>query len=110
MIPPPTPVPIVITTTFSLPLAAPFHISPRAAALASFNTAVFTPNSLSNLDLMLVPSQFFICPAEPSTMPSLEFMPPVADTPIPAMSVKFLLFSSIKSLVLLTTVSIMGVS
>ena len=58
MIPPPTPVPTVITITFRWSAAAPIHISPRAAALASFKTAVGRWNVFSISSLIRLPSQF----------------------------------------------------
>ena len=48
MMPPPTPVPSVTIIRFLYPAPPPFHISPRAATLASFPTSTSSPVSSSS--------------------------------------------------------------
>ena len=67
---------------------APIHFSPRAALFASFITTVFIEYLFSKLSFIFEPTQFLICPALPITSPFTESICPVADTPIPDISLK----------------------
>ena len=79
--PPPTPVPTVITIEFFSPEAAPSQYSPSAAQFASFPTYTGIFNASSSASLIGVPSQLRICAAAPVTTPVFMSICPVADTP-----------------------------